>query len=75
MAYAHAAFVQAGADVITTNSYALVPYHIGEARFSKGAPRKNNTGAVCGHCSVRRDLRADAAAAFSPLFLVQTVPR
>lgn len=30
---AHEAFVAAGAEVITTNSYALVPFHIGEARF------------------------------------------
>lgn len=29
----HRGFVRAGADVITTNSYALVPFHIGEARF------------------------------------------
>lgn len=29
----HEAFIAAGADVITTNSYALVPFHIGEARF------------------------------------------
>jgi len=32
VAGAHRAFVAAGAEVITTNSYALVPYHIGEAR-------------------------------------------
>ncbi|MGO1078802.1 homocysteine S-methyltransferase family protein [Inquilinus sp. CA228] len=31
---AHAAFIAAGAEVITTNSYALVPFHIGEERFS-----------------------------------------
>jgi S-methylmethionine-dependent homocysteine/selenocysteine methylase len=30
----HAAYVAAGADVITTNSYALVPFHIGEERFA-----------------------------------------
>ncbi|MEI6642574.1 MAG: homocysteine S-methyltransferase family protein [Novosphingobium sp.] len=30
----HAAYVEAGADVITSNSYALVPFHIGEARFA-----------------------------------------
>lgn len=30
----HRAYVQAGAQVITTNSYALVPFHIGEARFA-----------------------------------------
>jgi S-methylmethionine-dependent homocysteine/selenocysteine methylase len=30
---AHDAFIEAGADVITTNSYAIVPFHIGEAAF------------------------------------------
>jgi len=29
----HEEFISAGADVITTNSYALVPFHIGETRF------------------------------------------
>ncbi len=31
----HAEFIEAGADVVTTNSYALVPFHIGEERFRK----------------------------------------
>ncbi len=30
----HRAYVAAGADIITTNSYAVVPFHIGEARFA-----------------------------------------
>jgi len=30
----HAAYLAAGADVITSNSYALTPFHIGEARFA-----------------------------------------
>jgi S-methylmethionine-dependent homocysteine/selenocysteine methylase len=30
---AHAEFVDAGADVIITNNYAVVPYHLGEERF------------------------------------------
>ena len=30
---AHEAYVAAGADVITTNTYAVVPFHIGEERF------------------------------------------
>lgn len=30
----HRSYVGAGADVITTNSYALVPFHIGEERFA-----------------------------------------
>lgn len=29
----HDAFVQNGAQVLTTNSYAVVPFHIGQARF------------------------------------------
>lgn len=31
----HQAFIDAGADVITTNSYALVPFHIGAERFER----------------------------------------
>ncbi len=30
----HESFVAAGADVITTNSYAVVPFHLGQARFA-----------------------------------------
>ena len=32
---AHQAYIQAGAEVITTNAYAIVPFHIGEARFAE----------------------------------------
>ncbi|MFK0165213.1 homocysteine S-methyltransferase family protein [Rhizobium sp. NPDC090279] len=31
----HDEFIAAGSDVVTTNSYALVPFHIGEERFWK----------------------------------------
>jgi S-methylmethionine-dependent homocysteine/selenocysteine methylase len=31
---AHRNFIEAGADIITTNSYALVPFHIGDDVFS-----------------------------------------
>lgn len=31
----HEEFIAAGADVVTTNSYALVPFHIGEERFAR----------------------------------------
>jgi len=33
IAEAHAAFIEAGANIITTNSCAVVPFHIGEDRF------------------------------------------
>lgn len=35
----HRAYVDAGADVITTNSYALVPFHIGDERFAADGSR------------------------------------
>jgi len=35
----HQAYVDAGADVITTNSYALVPFHIGAERFAADGER------------------------------------
>lgn len=34
---AHDKFIEAGADIITTNSYAIVPFHIGEATFRERA--------------------------------------
>jgi S-methylmethionine-dependent homocysteine/selenocysteine methylase len=33
----HASYIESGARVITTNSYALVPFHIGETRFAADA--------------------------------------
>lgn len=35
----HQSFVNAGSDTVTTNSYAVVPFHIGEERFAKDGPR------------------------------------
>jgi len=34
VARAHRSFIEAGADVITANSYAVVPFHIGAERFA-----------------------------------------
>jgi S-methylmethionine-dependent homocysteine/selenocysteine methylase len=31
----HARYIEAGADLITTNSYAVVPFHIGATRFER----------------------------------------
>ena len=31
----HKEFIAAGSQIITTNSYALVPFHIGEDRFQR----------------------------------------
>lgn len=43
----HQRYVDAGADVITTNSYALVPFHIGQERFdAQGAMLADLAGAL-----------------------------
>ncbi|WP_064685119.1 homocysteine S-methyltransferase family protein [Rhizobium bangladeshense] len=34
----HQEFIAAGSEIITTNSYALVPFHIGEDRFQQEGP-------------------------------------
>lgn len=38
----HHGFAKAGADILTTNSYALVPFHIGEDRFWSDAEKLAN---------------------------------
>lgn len=43
----HQAYIAAGAGVITTNSYALVPFHIGEERFAaEGQALAERAGSV-----------------------------
>lgn len=52
---AHDAFAMAGADVITTNSYAVVPFHIGEARFAdRGLELAELAGKLARHVADRR---------------------
>jgi len=44
---AHKDFIDSGADVITTNSYAIVPFHIGKDRFEKeGKDLLNKAGNI-----------------------------
>jgi homocysteine S-methyltransferase len=54
----HRDFLAAGADIITTNSYAIVPYHIGEERFWKDGER---LAALAGRLA--REVADEAAAA------------
>ena len=43
----HQSYVDAGADVITTNTYAVVPFHIGEDRFAaRGAELATLAGSL-----------------------------
>ena len=43
---AHDSFIAAGADIITTNSYAIVPFHIGKDRFYALAPELDRKSVV-----------------------------
>lgn len=61
---AHDLFAAAGAEVITTNSYAIVPFHIGEARFASDGAR---LAALCGQLARRvADQRGVKVAASLP---------
>jgi S-methylmethionine-dependent homocysteine/selenocysteine methylase len=50
---AHESYALAGAQVITTNSYAIVPFHIGEERFTSGGLRLSSLAG-----SIARDVAA-----------------
>jgi S-methylmethionine-dependent homocysteine/selenocysteine methylase len=39
VSHVHRSYVEAGADLISTNSYAVVPFHIGEERFASDGAR------------------------------------
>jgi S-methylmethionine-dependent homocysteine/selenocysteine methylase len=62
----HWRYVEAGADVITTNSYAVVPFHIGSARFTaRGAQLADLAGRLA---------REAAAAARRPVKVAGSLP-
>lgn len=69
----HDEFIAAGADVITTNSYALVPFHIGEERFwSHGAELARLSGKLAREAAdaefERSGRRIRVAGSLPPIF-------
>lgn len=70
VARAHSAFIAAGAEVITTNSYAVVPFHIGEDRFAKdGGMLAERAGRIARAAAGAADNRKVlVAASLPPLF-------
>jgi S-methylmethionine-dependent homocysteine/selenocysteine methylase len=63
---AHDAYIQAGAQVISTNSYAVVPFHIGEARFQENG---HSLARLAGSIA-----RAAAEASASPVLVAGSLP-
>ena len=62
VAAVHDLFAAAGADVITTNSYAVVPFHIGAERFaSEGAELARRAGELARSVADRRGIRVAAS--------------
>ncbi|HEX4847575.1 MAG TPA: homocysteine S-methyltransferase family protein [Novosphingobium sp.] len=66
----HRSYVLAGAQVITTNSYALVPFHIGEERFaSLGEALADRAGKAARQAADEAGAdRVRVAASLPPLF-------
>ena len=59
---AHDSFAAAGADVITTNSYAIVPFHIGDAVFAEcGLKLAGLAGRLARGVADRRGVKVAAA--------------
>ncbi|HVI89707.1 MAG TPA: homocysteine S-methyltransferase family protein [Dongiaceae bacterium] len=69
VAHAHQSFVAAGADVITTNSYALVPFHLGEERFAaRGRELAELAGRIARQVADRSTHKVAVAGSLPPLF-------
>jgi S-methylmethionine-dependent homocysteine/selenocysteine methylase len=66
---AHTNFIDAGAQVITTNSYAIVPFHIGDQRFTNEAHELAATSGICARRAAdRAERRLLVAGSLPPLF-------
>jgi S-methylmethionine-dependent homocysteine/selenocysteine methylase len=66
---AHDAFIAAGADAITTNSYAVVPFHIGEDRFRKdGRVLADRAGRIAREAADASPRKVTVAGSLPPLF-------
>jgi S-methylmethionine-dependent homocysteine/selenocysteine methylase len=66
---AHQAFAEAGADVITTNSYAVVPFHLGEERFAaRGRELADLAGRVAREAAATASHKVAVAGSLPPLF-------
>lgn len=65
----HDSFIAAGADVITTNSYAIVPFHIGADRFDALAPQLLTlSGTLAQAAATAADHQVKVAASIPPMF-------
>lgn len=65
----HRAYIEAGAQVITSNSYAVVPFHIGEERFAaEGEALAARAGELARQAVVASGQPVRVAGSLPPLF-------
>lgn len=65
----HLDFIRAGAQVITANAYAVVPFHIGEVRFAaEGVTLAATAGRLAREAVVQSGQEVLVAASLPPLF-------
>lgn len=65
----HDAYIEAGANVITTNSYALVPFHVGDEVFTKkGLELAKLSGKLARASADQSGLPVRVAGSLPPLF-------
>lgn len=66
---AHDAYIEAGADIITTNSYALVPFHIGQERFDMdGRALMKSAAEIARACANKAPRNIQVAGCLPPAF-------
>ena len=66
---AHRAFIAAGADVIVTNTYAVVPFHIGDERFAeRGSELAALAGRLARQAADESDRPVRVAGSLPPMF-------
>lgn len=68
VARVHADYIRAGAQVITTNSYALVPFHIGEDRFRNDGARLADLAGRMARQAVGERRDVSVAGSLPPVF-------
>lgn len=66
---AHTDFIEAGADVIITNSYGVVPFHLGDERFAeRGRALAELAGRLAREAADSADRPVQIAGSLPPLF-------
>tara|TARA_Y100001934_G_C12353499_1_gene776740 strand:- start:865 stop:1752 length:888 start_codon:yes stop_codon:yes gene_type:complete len=66
---AHNAFIEAGAEIITTNNYAVIPFHIGQDRFDEqGRSLIKLSGEIARQCANDAKSSVKVAGCLPPAF-------